>query len=173
MGDMKWQDVKEEIEKENERILFTPPEEIVKIFKYGIVESGAGSYGQAFTAMVFTEGDCRYLAFYGTNNIVKLCDDPALTVDGLKALARTFLPLSAEFLGYCGLTNLWTYVQHIMAALDSVQTKEEMKELLTALTLYAGTLNSWIQHYFPWNIGALFPQRKSEDIREMARLARV
>jgi hypothetical protein len=173
MGTSNWVDVKNAIEAENQRILFDPPEEIVKIFKYAIVESGAGSYDQAFTAMVFTEGDCRYLAFYGANNIVALCDDPALTVDGLKAMARVFLPLSAEFLGYCGLKKLWQFVQDLVAALDTVQTKDEMKELITAVTLYAGTLNSWIQHFFPWNVGTLFPQRKVEDIKEMARLVGV
>jgi hypothetical protein len=172
MANMNWVDVKNEIEAENERILFAPPEEIVKLFKYGISEKGAGSYGQAFTAMVFTEGDCRYLAFYGSNNIVQLCDNPALTVEGLKEIAKVFLPLSSEFLGYCGLNNLWTYVQHMMAALDSVKTKDELKQLITALTLYAGTLNSWIQHYFPWNIGTLYPQLRPEDVSEMARLLR-
>jgi Cucumopine synthase C-terminal helical bundle domain len=170
---MNWREVKDEIEKENESILLTPPEEVIKIFKFNIIESGAGSYGQAFTAMVFTEGDCRYLAFYGANNIVALCDDEAVNLDALKAMARMFMPLSAEFLGYCGLKKVWIFVQHLMDALDTVQTKEEMKELVTAITLYCGTLNSWIQHYFPWNVGTFFPQRQGEDIREMARLASV
>lgn len=170
MASMNWVDVKNEIEAENERILFNPPDEILKIFKYGIVESGAGSYGQAFTAMVFTEGDCRYLAFYGCNNIVQLCDNPALTVEGLKEVAKIFIPLSSEFLGYCGLKNVWVFAQHIVACLDTIQTKDELKQVITALSLYAGTLNSWIQLYFPWNIGTLFPQVQPEQVKEMARL---
>lgn len=170
---MNWTDVRDELLQENERILFSPPEEIVKIFKYGIVESRAGTNGQAFTAMVFVEGDCRSLAFYGSNNVVKLCDDPTMTLDALKSVAKTFIPLSSEFLGYCGLNKLWTYVQHMMAVIDTVESKEDLKDLITALTLYAGTLNSWIQHYFPWKVGVLFPQVKSADVKEMARLSNV
>mgnify|MGYP001016464334 CR=1 FL=1 len=163
-----WQDIKVEIDQEIERIRLEPPDEIKKIFKYCIVESNAGSYGQAFTTMVFTEGDCRYLAFYGANNIVYLCDDPYFTIEQLKTLVRTFVPISAEFLGYCGLKKLWQFVQDIMACLDEIENKVELKELLSSLTLYVAFLNGWIQHYFPWNIGTLFPHRRAEEIKEMS-----
>lgn len=168
----RWQEIKNEIDQEIERIRFQPPEEIIKIFKYNIVESGAGSYDQAFTTMVFTEGDCRCLAFYGTNYIVYLCDDPLFTLDHLKTLVKTFVPISAEFLGYCGLRKLWRFVQDILACLDEIETTTDLKELMSSLTLYVAFLNAWIHHYFPWNIGVLFPQRKAEEIEEMSSLIR-
>lgn len=166
-----WMEVRDRIEQETNSILLTPPPEVVAIFKYNIVTSEAGSYGQAFTAMVFTAGDCRYLAGYGVNNVVHLCDRPEVSLEVLKIMFRTFVPLSAEFLGYCGLRKLWGFVQEVDAVIDTVESKEDLKEFLGSLSLYVATLSGWIQHYFPWVVGELFPHRKVEEIREMALLA--
>lgn len=165
-----WRDVKAAIDLEAERIRLTPPDEIVKIFRYGIVESGAGTHRQCMSAWVFTEGDCRYLAFYGINNLLTLAQNPNYTLEHLNDAARVFAPLSAEFLGYCGLKHLYDFVTQSLDALDSLESKENFVELMSSLCLYTGTLNQWIQHYFPWNIGTAFPHRTREEVSEMATL---
>lgn len=162
-----WQDVKKMLDTECDAIRFEPPPEIVAIFKHRNIESGAGTHGQCMSAWVFIAGDTRYLAFYGVTNVVALATHPAMTLEALRATARQMMPLSAEFLGYCGLKRLWSLVREVDAVLDQVQTKDEFVELMSALATYVSTVSLWVQHYFPWNLGELFPHQSREDIAEL------
>lgn len=167
---MEWKTVRDKIAEETEKILYIPPDEVLKIFRYGIIDSQAGSYGQYFTTMVFAEGDCRALAFYNANNLLIVAEEKSFTLDHLKIMARLYLPLGSEFLGYCGLQKIWEFTQEVLGALDSVKNKEDYKELINALNTYVAVVHGWIHHYFPWNIGELFPQRKKAEIMKMAEL---
>ena len=169
---MDWKKVRDKINGETEKIQFVPPDEVLKIFHYGIIDSGAGSYGQYFTTMVFAEGDCRALAFYNANNLLIVAEEESFTLDHLKIMARLYLPLGSEFLGYCGLKKIWEYTQDVLGSLDSVKTKEDYKELINALNTYVAVVHGWIHHYFPWNIGEQFPQKKKSDILKMAELSK-
>lgn len=168
---MDWKAVRENIERETVAIQYTPPEEVLKIFHYGIIDSGAGSYGQYFTTMVFAEGDCRALAFYNANNLLIVAEEGSFTLEHLKTMARLYLPLGSEFLGYCGLKKIWEFTQDVLGALDTVETKDDYKELINAFNTYVAVVHGWIHHYFPWNIGELFPQKKKGDILKMAELS--
>jgi hypothetical protein len=168
---MNWKEVVEKIDKETEAIQYTPSEDVLKIFKYNIIESGAGSYDQAFTTMVFTEGDCRALAFYNANNLLVVAEEERFDLDHMKTLARLYIPLGSEFLGYCGLKNVWEFAKDVLAALDTLETKDDYRELLNSYNTYVSVIHGWIHHYFPWNIGELFPQKKKEDILRMAELS--
>ncbi len=83
-----WKDVKATIDQETERVRFTPPDEVIKIFKYGIIDSDAGSFGQYFTALVFIEGDCRALAYYNANNLIVMADDDSFNLEHLKTMTK-------------------------------------------------------------------------------------
>jgi hypothetical protein len=168
---MKWRDVIEKISKETEKIQFTPSEEVLKIFKYNIIESGAGSYGQAFTTMVFTEGDCRALAYYNANNLLLVAEEERFDLEHMKTMARLYLPVGSEFLGYCGLKKIWEFAQDVVGALDTLETKDEFKELLNSFNVYVGVTHGWIHHYFPWILGEIYPQKKRKDILQMAELS--
>jgi hypothetical protein len=168
-----WKTVKSLIDEEAERIRFSEPDEVKKIFQYGVIESQAGSYGQYFTTMVFAEGDCRALAYYNVNNLIFVFDETSFTLEQMKFLIKLYLPLGSEFLGYCGFNKLWEFVQAVLDCVDSIKSKEELKELITSLSLYAANLHAWVHHKFPWNAGALFPRKNLDEIKEMARLARL
>jgi hypothetical protein len=168
---MEWKKVVQKIEKETKIIQYTPPPEVLKIFSYGIIDSKAGSYGQYFTTMVFAEGDCRALAFYNANNLLIVAEEKRFDLEHLKTLARLYLPLGSEFLGYCGLKKIWEFTQDVLGSLDTLRTIDEYKELVNSLNTYVAVLHGWIHHYFPWNIGELFPQKKKKDIERMSRLS--
>jgi hypothetical protein len=167
-----WREVKKMIDEEANRIRLTEPDEVKKIFQYGLIESQAGSYGQYFSTMVFAEGDCRALTYYNVNNLLFLFDEPLFTLEHIKKLFRLYVPLSAEFLGYCGFKKLWEFVQAILEVLDDVKSKEELKELITSLAIYVANLHAWVHHRFPWGLGILFPRKKPEEIEELLRLTR-
>jgi hypothetical protein len=169
---MDWKAVRDKINGETDKIQYTPPEEVLKIFHYGIIDSEAGSYGQYFTTMIFAEGDCRALAFYNANNLLIVAEEESFSLEHLKIMARLYLPLGSEFLGYCGLKKIWEFTQDVLGALDSLKTKEDYKELINSLNTYVAVVHGWIHHYFPWNIGELFPQKKKSDILKMAELSK-
>ena len=88
-------------------------EEVLKIFHYQIIDSRAGSYNQNFTTMVFAEGDCRALAFYNANNLLLVAEEESFSLEHMKIMARLYLPVGSEFLGYCGLKKVWEFAQDV------------------------------------------------------------
>ncbi|MEM4383383.1 MAG: hypothetical protein QXH32_02320 [Candidatus Caldarchaeum sp.] len=168
---MNWIELKKLIDEEAERIRLSAPDEVKKIFKYGLIESEAGSYGQYFSTMVFAEGDIRALAYYNLNNLLFLIDEGDFTLEQLKKLFRLYVPLSSEFLSYCGFKRLWEFVRQTLQVLDELKDKEELKQLLTSLALYVAHLHSWVHFAFPWHLGILFRRPSAEDIREFNQLA--
>ena len=168
---MDWREVKDKIYMEWDKIQFTPPNEVLQLFKYSIVPSGQGVYGQAFTTMVLVQGNCRAMAHYITLGLVKTMDkEPSFTLDQLKILFRENIPKVSAFLGACSFTTTWDLVQNCLDAMDSIESKEQFRELLDEFCIYITTLYMWIHLYFPWNIGELFPHRKAEDVKEMVEL---
>ena len=93
----------------------------------------------------------------------------------LSSLKRAFIDLSAGAFGmgeYAGQKNLSKYAAKMVEAFDTLQTKEELLELLKAYTAYAGRLYWWFHWYFPWGIGPTLCHRLSpEDIEEIKRLS--
>jgi hypothetical protein len=63
------------------------------------------------------------------------------------------------------------YSAKMVEAWDSVQTKEELLELLKTFHAFISRLYWWFHWYFPWGIGSSLCHRLSpEDIKEIARL---
>ena len=168
---MNWKDVCEKIDAETSAIQSVPPDEVLKIFHYRIIDSRAGSYDQNFTTMVFAEGDCRALAFYNANNLLLVAEEESFSLEQMKIMARLYLPVGSEFLGYCGLKKVWEFAQDVTGALDSLETKDEYKELLNSFNTYVSVLHGWVHHYFPWNLGELFPQKSKREVMKMAELS--
>ena len=110
------------------------------------------------------------MVMYNVNKFSFIIDDPSFTLDQLKILARYYLPIGSEFLGYRGLKKVWELTQDVLGALDTVNTKDEFRELMNSLNFYVSIIHGWIHHYFPWYLGELFPRRKAEDVKKMAEL---
>lgn len=165
---MNWKEVSEHINQEAEAIRFKPEEEIIRLYKHQIVPSGMGTAGQAFTTMVFAQGDLRCLNSYGVLVLARLALRPEFSLEQLKAIFMDCVPLSAEFLYTCGFEKVWTLTKMVIGALDTCETKEHFKELIDSLAFYLSVLNGWSLILFPWYIGELFPQKKAEEVKEAA-----
>ena len=146
----------------------SPSRDVLRLYKYNIVPSKMGGlWDQAFTTMVFAEGDARQLSAYMLFSQLRLIDNDLFTVDVLKALFKDTVPLSAEFLSTCGFEELWADTKEILSILDLVDNKTDYKELISAYCFYVTNLHNWIHFFFPWYIGEFFPQRKLEEVKEM------
>ncbi len=169
---MEWKAVRDKIAAETDAIQFTPPDEVLKIFRYGIVDSQAGSWGQNFTTMVFAEGDCRALAYYNANNLLIVAEEEDFTLNHMITMAKLYLPLGPEFLSYCGLEKIWEFAQDVLGALDTLKSKDDYRELINSFNTYVAVVHGWIHHYFPWNLGELYPQKTKRDIQRMVELGK-
>jgi len=167
---MNWMEVRDLLNNEAEELRFTPSPEVVRLFQHQIVPSGMGTGGQAFTTMVFAQGDVRALTSYNLLCLARLVDRPEFTLEHMKLLFHEYVPLSAEFLYTCGFERLWELTKMVMGALDSCKTKAEFKELIDAHVFYVSVVSSWVHILFPWYVGEFFPQKKREKVIEEAKL---
>lgn len=158
-----------EMRQEAERITLQSPEEIDKIFRFGIVESRAGSYDQYFTTLVFIQGEVRVIHYFYVTYLIKLLEAEEFNLDQIKTLIRR-LRISIEFLGYTGFKNLEKYYVYIEQLLESIDSKKQLWELLDAFNFYLCNIHSWIDHYFPWNMGSAYRQRPPEEFKAMGQV---
>lgn len=159
---------------EGEKIKLECPMEVIRLYKYNIVPSGMGSrWDQAFTIMVFAEGDLRQMTAYQLWMLARVSDREIYGLEQLKMLFKETVPLSAEFQMTCGFESIWEYTKKVIAVIDKVETKAEFKELIESLACYANNFHNWVHFYFPWNVGELFHMRKKEEVVEMAKIMNI
>ena len=150
------------IHEETERVWIRPPREIEDLHR-GVVRSGAGSYAQYFSTLVFLNGETRPLGYCALNGLVRLSQSDSFSLDALREMTPNFVRTPAEFLGYCGLSTLWDLVQETLEALPLLQTKAQYHALVGTLALYANVLNTWNLQYFPWHHGAEYPAHATRE----------
>ncbi len=141
--------------------------EIVQMHR-GVIPSGAGSYSQYFSTLVFLNGETRPLGYCALNGLLRLGKTGNISVEALREMTPTFVRTSAEFLGYCGLDKLWHLTQEMLRVLPQIETRGQFCALVGALALYANVLNTWNLQYFPWRHGLEYPARARLDMEAAA-----
>jgi len=169
-----WQEVKKELEEETSKIFLICPDEI-KRFHYGIIthsDAGKYSFEQYFGHWVHA-----YAGYYGytsqIGNIIGLVMDTDFDLAQIKKIFQAMIMSSSPvFAEYGGQKLQWEYSAKLVEAWDSVETREELVELLKAFHAFISRLYWWFHWYFPWGIGSSLCHRRSpEDIKEMVRLS--
>jgi hypothetical protein len=165
-------ELKEQIEMETKKIWAEEPDELKKL-RMGYIENEAGSYGQYFTTWDFANGMIRDYSMYTLYPILKLAKLSQFELEQCKKMFEVFDPHYSEYLGYSGYRTLEKLCKRFKDLLDFMETKDEFIELFVSLLRYANKVSAWSYHYFPWEIGVLYPQKTKEEIAEMARLAKI
>jgi Cucumopine synthase C-terminal helical bundle domain len=163
-GSPEVQSLLRKIQDETDRVWIKAPREIVEMHR-GNIPSGAGSYDQYFSTLVFLNGETRPLGYCALNGLVRLSRSENLSLDALREITPTFIRTPAEFLGYCGLDALWSLTQETLDILSQLKSKDEFCALIGALALYANVLNTWNLQYFPWSHGDEYPARTETQWR--------
>lgn len=158
-----WRELREEIDKETERIWREEPEELRRL-RLGIIENDAGSYGQYFTTWDFANGMIRDHSMYTMYPLFRLSKDSAFSLDHLKKLFRAFDPQYSVYLGYSGYRTLDKFGRAFAEAMETMENKEDFVSLLESYLKYTNKLAAWSFHYFPWGVGALFPLNRAGEI---------
>lgn len=156
------------IEEETDKIWLNEPEEIKKI-RLGVFPSGAGSYGQYFSNLVFINGDMRALATWITPGMVIRClQDDSFTLEHcLKIFAYVNL-VNVDFLAYCGFVKMGEFIHAIVQAFPQIKTKGEFLEILKAWYAYANRMYLWVHQVFPWGLGTAFEKLTEDDAHFIA-----
>lgn len=145
----------------------------VRRLRLGVVPTGAGSFSQYFSTLVFALTYTLTLGEHVVYGLVKAADDPNVTLGSLKAMVRDHFVTGFEaprFLGYVLDPTVHTLAEKIVQVLDDVQDKAAFKELLGGYLTYLNILHWWLHIVFPWNVGSLFPQITRERFEELRRL---
>jgi hypothetical protein len=166
---MRWQELQAELDADNARLVDEAPEEVVKVVKFRIEESGAGTDGQIMGTWFYTLTDVRYLSDY-LYQIVLAAMNPEFTADQIKYLMREMMPGAGAYVGYSGFASLWNRIKGVIDVMDEIERRDDLVDLLDSLHFYASHLKAYIHHYFPWCIALLYPHRTPEDVQEMVKL---
>lgn len=159
---MSWKDVESYINERTEAIWLEEPIDLERV-RNGVIDSGAGTYGQVFTTLLFGQSELRGIAFYATTAVLKLAQDEDFSLDQLKKMARAHFAYRAGFLNYVGLHELGDLFQRYFAVLDEVPTREAFISLTQAIHSYGARLHLWAEHVFPWHLGLHMHQRTREE----------
>ena len=164
-----WQQLKERIDAETERIWLNEPDEM-KIQRLGLLKNKAGSYGQYFGAWDFANGMIRDLSMYTMYPLLRLMVGGSFSLDQMKEIYQTVIPVYTEYLRYSGYPTLGGFCREFRACLDSIETKEDFISLYKSLLMYCNKLTAWMYHYAPWEMAVSFRQKDEAWVNEAKRL---
>lgn len=164
-----WQELKAKIEAETKRIWLEEPDEM-KIQRMGLLKNKAGSYGQYFGTWEFANGMMRDLSMYTMYPMLRLFIGGNFSLDQMKEMYTTILPVYTEYLRYSGYPTLSTFCRAYRSAMDSIETQEDFIALFKALLGYCNKLAAWAYHYAPWEMAVSFRQKDEGWVEEARRL---
>ena len=175
-----WREVKEAIERDIDRIWWDEPEEVTKS-KLGIFPSGAGVGGQVLGNLFFLMADTQAMGWWTAEPAMKYAfEDPTFTVEHCKRMWKYVNLHMAKLMGdtdppgcpapWLNLPKLKEFAEDIVESFPSVETKEELKDLLWSWFNYVNCLNRWFFLVFPWHLGEMFPLVTPKRVEELKRL---
>lgn len=157
---MDWKTVKENIVEKRQEIWFDMPEEVKRI-SVGDVARGTSVYNQYFTVLMFADSEMRTLSdeiLWGLR--ASSCNDN-IDLKGILVVAKEMLTYKMEFLDFVGLTESSDMLRQYLAALDTLETKEEFRELTDAMLTYVNRAHMWVDMVFPWGVSMGFQKKKN------------
>lgn len=164
---MDWKELQAAIESENTRILETPPEDILRVFKFDMMNTGAGTDGLMLGPDFEGATAIRYIGGYYVYNIIKLGSLPCYTTEQIKELANTLLPKAVGTVRLCSMKTYADFTQGVLDQLEAMDNKQDVLSLLNSLYLYGSSMNGWYHHYMKWGLGQAFRIPSKEELLEM------
>ncbi|MEU5979269.1 hypothetical protein [Streptomyces sp. NPDC047315] len=138
------------------------PQELTDLHT-GVIPSGAGSFETVLPTLLFVNGETRPLGYATYGGLVRAAVQD-MPMDSLRHMTRLLVGVPAEFLGYCGLEQLWSFTQRFLACLDQLD-RDDFLSVTSQLALYVNCLGGWNLHLYPWDSGDHLRQlRPSEPV---------
>jgi hypothetical protein len=172
-----WVTVKEKIEAELDRIMWEEPVE-VKMSRLGVFPSGAGTRGQYLSNLFFQVADTQAMSWWTAEPAMRQAlADPDLSVEACKKFWKYLTVHMAHLMGdvdppqcpapWLNLSSLTQLCDEVVECLDSIETKEQLEDLLWSWFGYMHRLNSWFFMVFPWELGDSLPLKSKDEVEEL------
>lgn len=158
----KWEQLKADMDVAIAAMQEKEHEELYKI-RNDEVGNDAGSYGQFWTSLDFTNGMIRDFSMYTMYPILKLAYKPEFDLEQLKSIYLVFHIPYTDYLGYSGLHELREFCRRFRDCFDEFQDKDEFIKIYRSFLLYTNKLAAWSFHYFPWEIGFTWKKKNEEE----------
>ena len=175
---VRWQDVKREIHDEVEKIWFDEPVEVT-MSKLGVFPSGAGTDHQFLGNLFFLNADTQGMGWWTIEPAMyEVLADQDFSLDHCKKLFHYMNAPMAHLMGdvkepvcpapWMNLQKFPYFHDKIVASYDSIQTKEELTDLLWSWFSYVDRINSWFYTVLPWELGKNLQRKDVEDVAQLA-----
>jgi Cucumopine synthase C-terminal helical bundle domain len=172
-----WTDVKAKIERELDSIMWEEPLE-VKMSRLGVFPGGAGTRNQYLANLFFQVADTQAMSWWTAEPAMwQALGDPELSVDACKRFWKYMTVHMAHLMGdidppkcpapWLNLGSLTRLSDDVVEALESVETKDELRDLLWSWFTYMRRLNGWFFLIFPWEAGEEFPLRSEAETKAL------
>jgi hypothetical protein len=177
-----WKAVKNMIEIDLDRIFWDEPIEVT-MCKNGIFPSGASVDGQILGNLLFLIADTQAMGWKCAKPAVMAAiRDQQIGLEECKKIWQYTTLHIAKMLGneappYCpapwlNLPKVYNYSKSINEALPSIESKEELEDLLWSWFNYIDCLNRWFFLVFPWHLGLEYKIVTPEKISELDQLSK-
>lgn len=147
-----------DIEKATKNALSTEPASIKRIVR-GEIPTDAGIGNQYFSTLVFALTYTLTLGEHVLYHILDCVDNTEMQLKDLKELVVVFLDhgfKASTFLGYVLDEDIERYAVAILDQLESIENKEDLREVLGAYFSYINAMHWWLHVRFPWGLGVAF-----------------
>jgi hypothetical protein len=172
-----WTEAKAHIEAELDRIMWEEPVE-VKMSRLGVFPGGPGVRHQYLSNLFFQVADTQAMSWWTAEPAMWLAlEDPDLPVEACKKFWLYMTVHMAHLMGdvdppkcpapWLNLKSLTDLCDEVVESLDTVKTKEELRDLLWSWFAYMHRLNSWFFLVFPWELGQALPLKSEKDARAL------
>lgn len=174
-----WQEVKDNIEHEIDRIIWDEPLE-VKMTRLGVFPSGAGTDGQNLGNFFFIAGDMQVIGWWTSPPAMKQAiADPDLDVEACKKYWKYMNMHMLQLMGdisepncpapWLNLGRMTELGYQVADAFESIKTKRELESLLWSWFNYTERLYRWFYLVFPWHLADQVPLKSEAEVRELVR----
>lgn len=134
------------------------PESIKRLVR-GDIPSCAGVGSQFFSTLVFALIYTLVLGEHVLYHLLDILDNTKIALDDFKEIVRAFLShgfKASKFLGYVLDPDMELFGDEIVAHLDEVEKKEDLRAVLAAYFSYLNMMHWWLHVRFPWGLGCAF-----------------
>lgn len=173
--DGSWESAKKAIDRETALLRrLVEPDDIQKI-RLGAVHARAGDQESPFPVTVFLQGFLSMLGPHVITRLLTVSTYPEMTLPLMVRQTREFLTQTFnhfEFLGDLGLATMVGIGKMYEAALDSLSTLDDYRQLTDSLRTFVQMQNRWVLLIFPWYLKDQFQIRTPEEAATMPKLAK-
>jgi len=172
-----WREVKDEIEREIDKIWYDEPIEVT-MSKKGLFPSGAGSHEKYMGNLFFLVSDPMALGWSLVEPAMyKAIADDDFSLDVCKKMFTYLVYGKVKLLGgtygegcpaaWLNLPKFWSFYNDIVDSYDSIDNKVDFKDLLWSWQNYVSRICRWFHTVYPWEVmGQLMPRSTTVEDAE-------